>query len=379
MQPGSPGRLGGLILAILSGVLLVAAFPPFDVGWLAWVALALMAPRAAAQTSEADKSAARELAKDAAQAFQNGQYQVAVDKFNKADQLFHAPTLVLGLARAYASLGKYVEAKEAYNRVIIEKLPPNASDQFIQAVTDAKTEIAGVEAKIGWGTINVASPEHELPAGLQATLDDLELKPATFGVKRPMNPGQHQLVITAPGYKDVDRRFDSKPHGEVKIDVTLERVGGGAVVGNGTSTGTGTGTGTGTVTGTGAGTGNPPAGDTGSKGNVQRILGFTGIGVGGGLLVMGAVTGGLALSKHGQLKELCPTGDCAGVDGAQAKIDSYELMGTLSTVGFIAGGVLAVAGVVVLVTAPKAGAGDKASLPLELAVGPAGARATWRF
>ncbi len=40
MQPGSPGRLGGLVLAILSGVLLAAAFPPLDVGWLAWVALA---------------------------------------------------------------------------------------------------------------------------------------------------------------------------------------------------------------------------------------------------------------------------------------------------------------------------------------------------
>ncbi len=36
----TPGRLIGLALAILSGFLIAAAFPPFDVGWLAWVALA---------------------------------------------------------------------------------------------------------------------------------------------------------------------------------------------------------------------------------------------------------------------------------------------------------------------------------------------------
>ena len=39
--PYSPGKgqpLLGLVLAVLSGVLLFLSFPPFALGWLAWVA-----------------------------------------------------------------------------------------------------------------------------------------------------------------------------------------------------------------------------------------------------------------------------------------------------------------------------------------------------
>ncbi len=342
-------------------------------------AVGLIAPRAAAQSSEADKSAARELAKDAADALDKGQFQVAADKFAKADQLFHAPTLVLGLARAYTGLGKYVEAKETYNRIINEKLAANASDQFVQAVEDAKREAAALDVKIGWATINVASPDGALPDGLTATLDDIELKAASFGAKRPLNPGQHELVITAPGMKDVDRRFDVKPREHANIDIKLEHgASSGALKPPPPPGATGT---------PPPPPPPPPSGDpngaSSSKGSGQRIAGYALIGVGGATLIMGAVTGGLALSKHGALKADCNadgTCDPAKVADIQARIDSYETIGTVSTIGFIAGGVLAATGVVVLLTAPKPDAAPKTgALPRSIAFGPGGATATWQF
>ena len=76
------------------------------------------------------------------------------------------------------------------------------------------------------------------------------------------------------------------------------------------------------------------------------------LGVGGAGLVLGAVTGGLAIGKHGTLEAACGDGHCPA--SQQGTVDSYHLIGTLSTVGFILGGVGAATGVVVLLTAPRA-------------------------
>jgi hypothetical protein len=94
-----------------------------------------------------------------------------------------------------------------------------------------------------------------------------------------------------------------------------------------------------------------------SKGNgsTQRTIGFVAIGVGAAGLLVGGITGGLALSKHGEITESCRDGHCP--TGTEAlynpEIDSYNAMGTISTIGFIAGGALAATGVVLMLTAPK--------------------------
>jgi hypothetical protein len=345
--------------------------------WFAAVALAIaaLASVAHAQTSEADKASARVLAEEGGQALSKNDYKTAAEKFKKADQLYHAPTIIVGLARAYVGLGKYLEAKETYNRVIVEKLPPGASDKFVQAVEDAKREIVGLDERIAWGTINVIGPDPELPASLVATLDDVELKHASFGVKRPMNPGQHKLVVTAPGFKDVDRSFDVAPRADLKIDVKLERVATGAATV--TQPNTTVTVAPNTTTNTSASTNaTSAAGDSGGRGRGQRIAGFVCIGVGAAGLILGGITGGLALATNGELKKECPDGKC-GAD-SQSKIDKYEALGAISTAGFIVGGVFAVTGLVVVLTAPK-GEAKGMLRPSSVAVGARGIEAAWQF
>jgi hypothetical protein len=70
-----------------------------------WVALLLLAPTVVlAQPSDADRATARSLGLEGQQALKRGEYQAALDLFRRADALYHAPTLLLGIARAQAGL-----------------------------------------------------------------------------------------------------------------------------------------------------------------------------------------------------------------------------------------------------------------------------------
>ncbi len=83
----------------------------------------------------------------------------------------------------------------------------------------------------------------------------------------------------------------------------------------------------------------------------QRTLGFIGLGVGAAGLVVGSVSGLVAMSRHSTLESDCPTGKCRSSD--QSTIDGFRTMATVSTVGFVIGGVAAAAGGALLLTAPR--------------------------
>ena len=98
---------------------------------------------------------------------------------------------------------------------------------------------------------------------------------------------------------------------------------------------------------------------------------FVAFGVGGAGLVLGAVTGFLAMSKHSDLSNSCTNGNCPAT--SQSDVDSYHTMALLSTVGFVVAGVGAAAGVVLLVTQPKSAPAQSAWVSPYVGVGTVGA------
>lgn len=322
-----------------------------ELSLLAALAAVLCAsPRAQAQ-SDADKNIARAFGQEGQAALDKGDAKTAEDRFHRAVEIFDnakapvPPTLLLGYARGAAKNGHYIAAEEAYNRIIRTGLPPGAPAPFVKALEDAKQEITAVGPHIANVTLTVTGCDNPT-----VTLDGAPVSSLVLGVKRPIDPGSHELKAEAAGCKPNSATFTVADGKETSATLTLQKEATAQATTTTTTTATPT-TATPTPAPTPTPTPTPPAADTGSSGNGMRIAGWVGIGVGGAGLVMGAITGGVALGKHGDLANVCSNGTCP--PSAQDTLDSYHLMGALSTVGFIVGGVGLAAGVTMLLLAPS--------------------------
>src|SRR6187399_717320 len=94
-----------------------------NAGLLAFVLLLTQARPAYAQDNASDRATARGLAGEGYAALEKKDYVTAEDRFRRADELVHAPTLVLDRARALVGLGRFGEAYSAFQSVMAEEIP----------------------------------------------------------------------------------------------------------------------------------------------------------------------------------------------------------------------------------------------------------------
>lgn len=315
----------------------------------------------AAQTSDADRATARALANEGQEAIEKRDFTTAADRFTRADALIHAPTLLLGLAHAQVGLGKLVAAQETYNRILREGVPPKSPPAFAVAVKDAGRELDALVPRIPTVTIQVSGASNAV-----VTLDGATVPGAALGVKRPTDPGKHVLRATAPGFAPSEIGLTLREGKSESITLELKPAGSSSPALVPPTAGT-------PPAATPPTAPPPPTSKAGMS--TQKILGLGALGLGGAGLILGGVTGGLALGKHGELADQCSGGVCPA--SAQSTLDGYHLMGTLSTVGFIVGGVGVAGGAVLFFTAPSAKAAKEATLVPVLGAGYLGAKGTF--
>jgi len=331
----------------------------FFIGLFAASSLVLAPASLSAQAPDADRVTARAMAEEGQAALERRDYRVAEDRFTRADALIHAPTLMLGLARAQLGLGKLVEAHESYQRILREGVKPGAPPAFSKAVSEAGKEVEAVAGRLAWVTLDV-SPA----ADAEVTLDGMAVPRAALGFKRPVNPGTHRLRVTAPGYLSREETFSLSEAAKTALTIQLMPDPGARIATADVAAGAqGTAKGS-TAVDPRAGAagdreknnamgGGPLDSDVGvsDRGRANRIAGGVSVILGGAGLVTGAVAGGLALRKRNELKDACPEGACRA--DRQNDIDTFHKLTTVSTIGFIAGAVGVSAGVVLFLTAPS--------------------------
>ena len=300
-----------------------------------------VAPVAHAQ-ADADRATARALGQDGEKALDAKDYKKAEDDFRRADSLVHAPTLMLGLARALAGEGRYLEAQEAYKRIVREGVPPGAPQVFAKAVENARHEVDDVTPKIGGMTIKVQAADGTPIPGVKVVLDDVPVSAASLGVRRLTDPGTHLVRASADGYKTAELKVTVPPGGSADAPLTLEKDTSAVAPAVPPPSGPAT---------------PPPAAPTPDQPPPDQSAGhfnvwpWVAFGVGGVGLGVGAVAGGLALGKHSDLASACKGGTCGPAQ--QSELDSYHSLSTVSTIGFVVAGVGATAGVTLLLVMPR--------------------------
>jgi hypothetical protein len=304
--------------------------------FLAFLAVAWLIPGVArAEPSDADRATARSLAHEGFDAQQHRQYSVAADRFSRADALVHAPTLLLGLARAEVGLGSLLAAHETYERILREPLPPRAPAVFGKAVEDARQELGVLAPRLAWVTIRVDGGTS--PA---VTIDDLPVPVAALGVRRPCDPGSHTVKASAPGFAAADSAFVIGEGGEQTVKLSMVALPAQPPPPVASA---------------------PPRPETGAP--LRTKLAAASFGVGAAALITGGAAGIWVLAKHSSLQSVCAHG-CPGSDSGE--LSTYRTVANVSTAALILAGVCAATGVTLLLS-------ERGANPVSAYVGPTSA------
>jgi hypothetical protein len=304
---------------------------------LAFVLLLAQARPAHAEDNASDRATARGLAGEGYAALEKKDYVTAEDRFRRADELVHAPTLVLDRARALVGLGRLGEAYAAYDSIIRETLPSKAPPVWKRAVKEASVEIETVKSRVAWLTVQVKGA-----SAPQVTINGEELPSQRLGERLPETPGELHIVASAPGYvtQSVDQRLSEGEEKRVEIALRPSPKPAPEIV----------------VV--------PPPPSTQAEhterepGNGRRTLSYVSFAVSGVGVAVGATAGILWLNARSDIKAACGGLECQPQNETErARLEDdksrYDTFGTLSVIGFGVGLAGAATGVTLLLTEPK--------------------------
>jgi hypothetical protein len=270
-------------------------------------------------------------------------YADACPKFAESQRLAPSGGTLINLAECYERAGQTASAWGAWKDVAARANAAGKLDVEQNAISRA----TALEPSLAKLTVGVTI-ESDVP-GLTVKRDGLTVGHAEFGLAIPVDPGEHVVEATAPGKKPWSAQVQvAAKQTDARVTVLLVNDEHAAPPGTAPTTPTTPGA----APQQGAAPASP-APEAPSDGSTQRTIGWVTLGVGGAGVIVGSIFGASALGKSNQAKnegcsgKTCPTSQ--GVSDTKSAIDA----GNASTIAFVVGGVLAAAGVVVVLTAPS--------------------------
>lgn len=316
---------------------------------------------------------------EARAAFVANDFAAACPKFEEVVRLKPGLGARIGLGDCYRAQGRRAKAWEVYKAVVddVPSLVKQAKGFTEQSKVkkrgeEAQNRINEIEPKLGWIVLVVPEAVTSLE-GLVLQVDGLKIDKAKFGVRMPVDRGEHVVDVSAQGKKTWDKTVALVEGSELSVAIQpLED----DIPPVKTSPTEPTGPGPtevkpppGPIVPVG---GNKPPPDTTKPApdekneffSTQRVVGL-GLGVvGTGVLIGGAVLGGTAIEKRDASEA---GGNCVGNRcndiGLPLRQESVALANA-STGLFVVGGVAMAAGLTLFLMAPKRTAPVQANVVL---------------
>lgn len=302
-----------------------------------------------AQGGARDPAAAEILFVDGKSLMKAGRHADACPKFEESQRLDPRIATQFKLAECYELIGKTASAWT--NFVDVAAATKVAGQEDREKV--ARERVSALEKRLS--KMSIVVPNAARAEGLEIKRDGVAVGQVLWGTAVPVDPGEHRIVVRASGKKTWESMVLVKGEGaliavnippleDAPIELTPREQSGDE--GN-QSGGISTGSGQPVVIG------GPDRSEGGFGG--QKIAGLTlgALGVGG--VVLGTVFGLQAKSKNDESKNYCRSegADLLCQDQGLTLVDEAKSAATISTVSFIAGGALAVTGLVLFLTAPS--------------------------
>jgi hypothetical protein len=306
-------------------------------------ALFLVASPALAQKpcSAADRKAAEQLANKGFELYEASDYAAAADHFGRAEQQCHSPRLLIFAGKSEVRLGKLLHAREVFEKAAGEVVTSRSPPSFREAQIEARKEIEALKPRIPTLQILVTGAP---PDSVQMKLDGQPVPVADLQHARELDPGEHTVTADAPGMEPFVRHLTLREGVSERIELALRAPAPRGAEPANKPTAAGPNSGTSVV---------PPA----------AAFGVAALGIG-----IGAVTGIISANKVADIESRCIEGNqCLTTDEAEA--DTAKTLGTVSTIGFIVGGVFLAGGVTLLVIGDGSPAVASSTRAVQVGVG----------
>ncbi len=316
----------------------------------AWQLALLALPLLAATPSFAqDPAAAEALFNKGVDAMKASKFDVACPAIAESQRLDPRPGTLFTLAECEAKAGKIATALVHYDDYLhlVDTLPDAQKQRHAQRADIAKGQKKTLAPDVPTLTITVPK---DAPPDLRVTRDGTEMASASLGVALPVDPGEHVIVTTVGAGPKREQRVTVEKREKKSLEVQWNSPSAGAPTGTATASA-------------------PPDGALNTGPSGQRIGAYVAGGVGLAGLVLGGVTGGLALGDKGTVDANCPNKVCD--DAGSKALESGRTMGLLSTVGFAVGAAGVAGAVILFLTEPKPNKPSPA-VGVSLDVGPGG-------